>query len=281
MRYLEFINKTVKLKRKELLKDYEKLQGARNVQFILNDEDPFGVTNKILEGLYRNAKATLSDSVHLSSCRWAVALDIELVCPLRIANLAKLSLLDSNTERKSLGKFEKEKSIGIYFNQTKSCYFLFVHKAHLKNRKSDTVNNIHVNLEHLTSKIEHLIEKRDEFFDKNPHFKSDYIIGFRTQSGHGDSINSRAAASAFKRITAKVIQAYFPEAKSEGINPHGMRHLVASLYLRDHPEHFLALATLLMDSISTVMETYAHRDDNLNAKKISSWGAGRFGTPNV
>jgi hypothetical protein len=277
-KYLTAINKFVSLNRGILLEGYKALEGARNVNFILSSDEPFYMTNKIIEGLYFNANSTFSLSKHINDYKFALAFEVLLVCPLRIANIAHLKELGSYSERKALFKFKEDKSIGIYFNETKSSYYLYVHLDNLKNNKSENISDIHIDIGHLSDKYEHLINKRNEFFEKKPEFKSNFIFGFRTKSGSNvETVNSRALASSFKRITKKIIQAYFPDEDSDGINPHAMRHLAASLFLRDNPENFLALATLLMDDIDTVMKKYAHRDDSLYSKKLSAWGATRFG----
>lgn len=50
-----------------------------------------------------------------------------------------------------------------------------------------------------------------------------------------------------------------------------MRHLMATLYLKDHPKDYTGLATLLMDELTTVTNIYAGRNDKENHEEIESW----------
>ena len=57
----------------------------------------------------------------------------------------------------------------------------------------------------------------------------------------------------------------------KGINPHAMRHLMATLFLRYNNDNYSVLATLLMDDLATVMGVYAKRSDHANHEKISTF----------
>lgn len=64
----------------------------------------------------------------------------------------------------------------------------------------------------------------------------------------------------FARLTLK----HIPE--TPGFGPHAVRHLVATDYLRKHPNDFLTAAQLLHDKLATVLKAYAHlrQDDAFN-----------------
>jgi uncharacterized protein YlbG (UPF0298 family) len=277
--YLELIHSVYKNKYKELDDEYEKLEGARNVQFILDSENPFHTVNKITHGLYHGSKTIPTIKTRISSYRWALTYELSLVSPIRIENLNRLEHLGSYSENIALTKFKNEKSIGVYFNENHSCYGLFVHKSYLKNRRSKNINDIHILIPHLTEKINSLIDLQKEFFTQFPELRVNRVLGFKTTNSHKKNpyMSNSSFSTSYKTATKKVINAYFPNVESDGINPHGMRHLVASLYLIDNPENFLGLATLLMDELQTVMDNYAHRNDNLYAKKITLWASNRFG----
>jgi integrase len=59
------------------------------------------------------------------------------------------------------------------------------------------------------------------------------------------------------RRVAKLTQRLIPEAPF-GFGPHAFRHLVATDYLRKHPNDYLTVAILLHDTLETVLKAYAH-----------------------
>ncbi|QIE22855.1 site-specific integrase [Caballeronia sp. SBC2] len=59
------------------------------------------------------------------------------------------------------------------------------------------------------------------------------------------------------RHVAKLTKRLIPETPG-GFGPHAFRHLVATDYLRKHPNDFLTVAVLLNDSLETVLKAYAH-----------------------
>ncbi|MFL9913945.1 site-specific integrase [Paraburkholderia fungorum] len=59
------------------------------------------------------------------------------------------------------------------------------------------------------------------------------------------------------RHVAKLTRRLIPETPS-GFGPHAFRHLVATDYLRKHPNDFLTVAVLLHDTLATVLKAYAH-----------------------
>ncbi|SOZ99786.1 Putative Site-specific recombinase XerD (fragment) [Cupriavidus taiwanensis] len=54
----------------------------------------------------------------------------------------------------------------------------------------------------------------------------------------------------------KLTKRYIPETL--GFAEHSFRHLVATDYLRKHPEDYLTVAQLLNDKLETVLREYAH-----------------------
>jgi hypothetical protein len=74
-----------------------------------------------------------------------------------------------------------------------------------------------------------------------------------TNSGKWVTLNRQVA-----RITRELI----PE--SQGFGPQAVRHIVATDYLRKHPNDYLTVAQLLHDKLETVLREYAHlrQDDS-------------------
>jgi integrase/transcriptional regulator with XRE-family HTH domain len=59
------------------------------------------------------------------------------------------------------------------------------------------------------------------------------------------------------RHVTKLTRRLIPETPF-GFGPHAFRHLVATDYLRKHPNDFLTVAILLHDTLETVLRAYAH-----------------------
>ncbi|WP_207000774.1 hypothetical protein [Trinickia mobilis] len=68
----------------------------------------------------------------------------------------------------------------------------------------------------------------------------------------------RNLSKQLEKITKRLI----PE--TPGFGPHALRHLVPTVYLREHPNDFPTVAQLLHDRLETVMKVYAHlrQDDS-------------------
>lgn len=66
------------------------------------------------------------------------------------------------------------------------------------------------------------------------------------------------------KTVLKLTRRYIPG--SPGFSAHAMRHLVATDWLRKHPDDFLTVAELLNDKLETVLNDYAHlrRDDSFS-----------------
>lgn len=50
--------------------------------------------------------------------------------------------------------------------------------------------------------------------------------------------------------------------RSGGISPHAFRHLVATVWLEEHPNDFFVVAELLNDFLQVVLNTYVHLKKN-------------------
>jgi len=68
--------------------------------------------------------------------------------------------------------------------------------------------------------------------------------------------------STLNRQVERLTRQFIPEAHAFG--PHAVRHIVATDYLRKHPNDFPTVAQLLHDKLETVLRVYAHlkQDDS-------------------
>lgn len=97
----------------------------------------------------------------------------------------------------------------------------------------------------------------------------DYILEFRERLLWGNTSPYLFIAhkdgrlwTGLNKAVLKLTRRYLPG--SPGFSPHAMRHLVATSWLRAHPDDFLTVAELLNDNLNTVLANYAHlrRDDS-------------------
>lgn len=284
-RWLEDIELTraeIQRHQKRLNADYEALEGSRNVDFILASENPDELTRLISEAIWAESQmASQSSSRAIITLMTALMFDIELVCPIRASNYAALRIAGSLTtaEAKKLTSTDQ----CLYYDSQKDCYVVFVGKQMLKNRKSKNITDVRQPLPHLTDKIGEYLSARSAFLESNGVGTDSLNIVTRTTerkgkitSQIGDTQKPDSMANTFKLRTGHVIRTHLGIQDEPGINPHGMRHLAATAFLRDHPENYTGLATLLMDDLNTVLRVYARRDDAGNSEKIANWAANKY-----
>ena len=279
---LEFVRSEVLLDLKELYSTKEDLDGARNVEWILEKNAPWKVINKISGHLRKNA---LNSSTPYSDYRSSILFDLLSVCPLRIGNYCAMlwkGELDSSEIRELLN----QEVCALFWNKRNKQYELFVHKNMLKNRKSKKISSIR---QPLPSKFNHRVDEylffRAGVLEANE-WSSEHLFTvikfannekvsetWRNKGGVLDlSLKPATLGSQLARRTKAIIDFYFSEeAVESGINPHSMRHLMASTYLRDNPHDYTGLATLLMDDLNTVIRVYAKRNDRDNHNKLADW----------
>jgi hypothetical protein len=255
------------------------LDGGRNVEWILDgDIEPSVVCNEISKALYNRTK-TVAVNFLYSTWRSFVMFEILRVRPIRLDNYASLEYI-GKLNGYSVRQMKKKPCVTIYLDEDLDCYCLFVHKQMLKNRDSENVTNIHQPLPHLTRVIGDYLKQR-EFQLERYNAESTRFSLASDMTSESIDVMGGAIGNAFNLATYKAIRIAFPnnEEVETGINPHAMRHLDASMYLRDNPENYTGLATLLMDELQTVIKIYARRDDKGNVDKISNWAQNNYKSP--
>lgn len=81
----------------------------------------------------------------------------------------------------------------------------------------------------------------------------------------------------FKNRTTKFINHLIPDMDHQDINPHAIRHLVATLFINDNPGNFVALSASLNDSLKVVIDTYAEIAYKKQSQFISNWSSNKSG----
>ncbi|MGK0271939.1 MAG: integrase [Cocleimonas sp.] len=261
----------------------ERLQGNRNVKFILLEKDPYSLVNGISQALWDRSYLTTSMSADkYLDMTAALMFDVMCVCPLRIKNYAQLEILDDPITELQISRFSLEEAY-IYYSVDEKCYGIYVGKNLLKNKKSEDVCSVNQLLPYLTEKINEMLDYRKSYLKSRDIISNSLNIVTRTTrsngvilSSSGDNQKPDSLSVCFKKRTKSAIVSIGIKGE-KGINPHGMRHLVATLFLRDHPQQYASLATLLMDDLKTVTKVYAERSDRGNSLEIANWGSKRFG----
>jgi integrase len=121
-------------------------------------------------------------------------------------------------------------------------------------------------MDHVTDK---LLDTNRQYLKEIGHESVDYLIFSVVQEP--TPMPETSFSKRFKNNTYTATCYLFPEINSEGINPHAMRHLSATLYLRDNPKDYIAVSTMLMDTLETVIRVYAKIDNRKNSESIHTW----------
>jgi hypothetical protein len=287
---LDLLGVDLQLMYKRLESEHEVLDGARNVEWILEKENPIDYVKTISRGLWHEAEYS---SVNIGPTAAAMIFDLLLPCPIRATNVSDLRWM-GKLSLSEIRALHKTKTCALYFDESKQCHTVFVHKSQLKNSKSVTIKSIIQPLYHLSDKIKQYLDVRKKHLEDRgwetdtlfPLMKVAPNIKKSRLDDLGNIVDFRIGRDGvyglLSQATKAAINIYYPEENIEkGINPHGMRHLAASLFLRDNPDNFTGLATLLMDNLETVTRIYAKRDDKGNHEKIANWGANLMGLSNA
>lgn len=250
------------------------LDGKRNIEFILNDENPDQLINKIQDEFDYLIKTNTRGSLHswtMQRSAFIFKISTNGMCPLRIKNFVNLKWIGESN------KFEvkRNKVSCLYFDVNTDSYSIFVPKKDLKNRKGKHSNDIHRKLKKkMNDYIDNMLDIRDLFLKT----KNGRIAENKFGSDSLLLLNPYNKDPRLSAHSLKVIQRIRPELNiTTGINPHALRHLVATRYLKHKPEKYSALATLLNDKLETVINVYARRDDEGNSEELVELGDEIYG----
>ena len=201
----------------------------------------------------------------------ACILLISRICPLRLSNWSRIQYLIDNfsTMPRNISS--------LTYDSKKNKYKLYVPKDHLKNRNTSKVNDIDIDIpQSFNSIIRQLLTSRERFLGTLPEqlqveIGTSLFINKNRKKHTIGAMNSSALSVIFRRSTKRMMAAIFPDICHEGINMHAMRHLVATLFLNEHPSQYAPLSVLLNDSLAVVIATYAEIDQQKNAEIIGQW----------
>ena len=144
----------------------------------------------------------------------------------------------------------------------KGCYHLRVPAKFVKNKRlleTDFSAS-------LTKHIDNYLGKRAARLKARNHASDRFFCGY---SG------GKFLGTILVETTYRACKVLWPERNyiSWGFNPHALRHFVATLYLADNPQDIYRLALLLADKPETVLATYAKPDLLGVNQHHSSWAS--------
>jgi len=271
LEYAKFIATDLKA---NIERNRETLDGKRNIKFLLNNSGPWKIYNKLISTMRKimNVKQN-SLWTHASY----LAFNWMIYCPLRIRNVSMLKWLGP-ISKNDIYKLEKNKEIGIFKIVETGDFGVFVHKSHLKNKKSKSINSICQGFSGLSSIFEDYVRARESELLRLNATSEYWVFGTsnKTVNGIGGRVDYSHTGRELVKLSQKALSVMYPHEYYPGINPHAIRHLAATLYLNDNPNNYVGLSTLLMDDLKTVLDVYA----NINRKKdnldISEWASKRL-----
>jgi len=269
--YIEYL----KLRIKQLIKSIEDVNpeknGTKNIEFILRKDhiSQLNIHKEILLSMIKKA-ATYPISSRSSMYSYATAAFYQISifgCPLRCDNFCSLKWLGEIDENKEHQITNDKKNAYIY--RINNEYRIYVPKGMLKNRANKEITDISRSVEYASETISKYLDARSTYLNTNQ-ATSEYFFIDSVRCGR---IQRRPMSNLFSSHTLRAIQNLYPEMNHiNGINPHAMRNLCATLYLATHSQDFTGLSTLLMDSLETVLKIYAKNDHTGNSQVISDWG---------
>jgi len=245
--------------------------GAKNIAFILNN--PINIQKAIHADIIEEMKKCASSyplgsrpsfNSHASTSYYHISI---YGCPLRRGNFCSLKWIGEVNLGTEHLITQKTNQASIYKYDDK--YKIFVPRKMLKNRKSKSISDIHRDINYAATSIDSYLSARSEYLRKNNKHSDHFYFG----SNSFTSSKPRQLGNIIRTHTLKAIQHLYPNLNlKKGINPHSLRHACATLFLADHHHNYKALATLLMDSLETVLSTYAKNNHIDNSNEITIWG---------
>jgi hypothetical protein len=240
-----------------------KSESFDNISFILDREVPLS----FLAEVYKSAEAHYVKDLTLQTqfvhCRNLLLTHFQMHNPLRVSSLVGLTIPKKNGALRPLnslslvsenGKVGENQKVG-----EKPLYQIVLDKNHFKNIRSALDDNYIANFPLAVEEDLHTYLEIRELWLKSNNVSSDFLFVSGRRKGIQNAhkpMSRNSLSSAFKRF----VTTYRPTGEY-GYRPFGLhsnRHIVATNYLRENPEHYVVVAEILHDKIETVLKTYAH-----------------------
>lgn len=254
------------------LRHYE--DAKRNIRFLLQmDTDS---THEYLDRLVAEAFRVARSNKRRSSRRRAMTfawvgmlLKLMLVVPLRAANWAAMRYFEEQ-DRDDL------KTPSITYIRTADRYRIWVPKSFLKNRDGKTTKSIEVMLPSshnpfIQRYLQYRLKYLQHIYSGDPADIPFFGISRWKADDPPEQMTPGNVCGRFSHVTFALIKRLEPNRDQIGINIHAMRHLAATLFLRENPREYPVVATMLNDSLQVVISTYAELDAYHNNERIIDW----------
>lgn len=253
----------------------ELLDGKRNVAWITNYKAENGGIEggiaelwKAIDGLMEQARLAGSDRNAFANACVAAWLALELRTPLRVKNTEEMELIAEPAAH----TLPKRPS---FWQDSDGHYCVYVPKQFLKNGRFANTGHVAVRAKILAGTRSHAViteylQIRARRLGSTPSaylfcmFQNDKVLGQKRDHSLGGLIIKRTerAFRGYLDCTALGIK--------NGLNPHGMRHIVAQRILAKEPNNYRKAATALMDSIAMVMRVYGDNAHDQNADELDT-----------
>lgn len=199
----------------------------------------------------------------LAKTQVGVWLALSLEVPLRVSNWAAVELFDGTPPRDL-------KAPVLWFDELNDNYRLRVPRGWLKNRRGRETEQIDTSLTsvQVLGALRQLKALRSELGITG----SSLFVQTRNSKNRaiGEPYHRTALAKSIQTWTGRFAFARWPDRGiKNGINPHALRHFVASYILEQTGDYRLA-ATSLMDSVSVVIAVYGKNDHTTNQRKLAA-----------
>ncbi len=274
-KYLKTLDSSISKWIQALKKKQKRLDGKRNVAFILQSDGGWDNLFKIRDTLLKQSRngfdATLGHTFfNYSASEVAMLLRIGLECPLRCENWTQVVLLEQEPE--SLSALNQP----AIFEVKSGRFRMIVPSNYLKNGIDEEVSDLR-----LSSKGGHTIDytfTQEASLDIYRHLKLRKkhldLLEVATNKlivhAKGQAITPNGLGSRVKRLTNRAMRKIWPEKNFDyGINMHGLRHLCAMWILKHKPGRFDLVASALQDSYEMALSTYGGNDHDANYREIA------------
>ncbi len=184
----------------------------------------------------------------LSKLTIATWLSMEKEVPLRVSNSNEIIVLDEKPNHKMLERLYENRTPCVFKNG--KLWELYCPKSALKNSKSSKITDIEDVL--YTTKTSALITKL-----------------VNTKNNNGNKLFSvKWIDHLLNDTSVRALKEMFPNEEYPPMNPHVMRHIVATYYINVKEYSINMVAALLMDDPNTVMNVYTENSYTKNWHKI-------------
>ncbi|TMP46279.1 hypothetical protein CWB96_00160 [Pseudoalteromonas citrea] len=245
--------------------------GRRNIHWLLDNVDTdislcMEDMRCLINGLVSESDGCNNAANKLLILQISCWLMLSIKVPLRISNWCAMQWL----ERPPVNKSVQVPSLW----RSAAAYHVKVPRSWLKNRRSDEVVMIEATItDHST--IE-LLDRLGQLRSQLRWPRSSGALFVQCRDSQCQSKGSPYKRTAFAKViqcwTGKVASKLWPERGGvHGINPHALRHFMATYVLSKTGDYGLA-ATKLMDSVAVVIKVYGKNDHESNQEKLSKLG---------